>query len=108
MRGVLLFLGATAWVLALWFGFGSQPSIDLCSGATDVAAAGVTGFALAGGLCFIAVARIALPLPPPSPSRGRTDLAAVLDQLRFNGVLTDAEYRAKLDKLGTTGSEPPG
>jgi len=40
--------------------------------------------------------------------RGRRNFAAVLDQLRFKGVLTDDEYRRMMDKLGPPGAEAPG
>jgi hypothetical protein len=100
---------ATGVVLSVVaFGFGLDRKVYL-QGAGEavnaVAAAAAAGFAVAGGLCVLAAARVAT---PPPPGRGRTNFVAVLDQLRFNGVLTDAEYRALTDKLGAPGAEPPG
>ena len=107
-------LGLVAWITAGLFG-AIPTTVDTVvavgdrgtanSKAPSPSGAGAAcGFAVAGGLCFLAAARVVV---SPAPGRGRTDLAAVLDQLRFRGVLTDAEYRGLRDKLGLAGTELP-
>lgn len=110
----LVVLGLVAWVAAALFGIlPTTVDAEVAAGAgtahvktPSLAGAGAAcGFAVAGGLCFLAAARVT---PPPPPGRVRTDFAAVLDQLRFNGILTDAEYRAMMDKVERRGTKPPG
>jgi hypothetical protein len=96
-------LGTIAWVIALGFGIDRVYGVVTAAsvgGADAVAAAVVLGFALAGGLCMLgaAVAGSCRHESPPRP-RGKTDFDAVLDQLRFTGMLTNAEYDALKRKL---------
>ncbi len=104
MNGWLLTLGVAAWVAALWVA--AHPSIALgytatgpAKGANVVAAGAAAGFAIAGGLCFLAAARTARQVQLSDRAPGRTNFVAVLDQLRFTGLLTDAEYETMRQKL---------
>jgi hypothetical protein len=122
MHGWLLTLGVAAWVAALWFA--AHPTIDLVDtatgsplatpstaptkGANVVAAGASAGFAIAGGLCFLGAALNARQLHKPDRAPWRTDFVAVLDQLRFTGLLTDAEYQAMRQKLAVDRSAGDG
>jgi hypothetical protein len=105
VQGWLLAFGVIAWAIALVFGINHTDAAPSASypasvwGADMVAAAAVLGFALAGGLCMLGAAVAGKRGAEPARSRGKTDFAAVLDQLRFTGILTDAEYEALKRKL---------
>jgi hypothetical protein len=104
----LVVLGLVGWVAAALFGaIPTTVDSEVPAGGgkayvktpSPAGAGAACGFAVAGGLCFLGVAQTARQLQQPARAPGRTNLEAVLDQLRFTGMLTDAEYQAMRQKL---------